>query len=315
MLLNMAHAAAPFSVAMQPIDRPELVFDGDAVLTRYDATPAMLHIPVPESSARPYGPDGDLQAAGAVSGVTAIDKLGLVSSGDLAMAMGGGQVLLSVQPGPAVVAMKGAFENAAVLEHVAASADIGLTGRHMVVAIAPGPARLLHLTTSTPVVLRDSWRGVQLFAAGADTDVFQPKQNSPVMEFSALGGQGLTGTAHFTSIAPVPITDGLGPAMLVPPGESRLFTFTLSAARTVGVGVRGSVDDATTRLLGADGTDLGSGVIHMHHLDAGTYFLTVEVPADGVATLVRPALVGVTLPDDGPPPDVQAEYESGEGAE
>jgi len=94
----------------------------------------------------------------------------------------------------------------------------------------------------------------------------------------------------------------------VAPGESRLFTFSLSQPRTIGVGVRGSVDNASTRLLASDGTELGRGVVHMHDLPPGTYFLAVDVPASGAATDIQPALVGMTLPDNGPPDDVKAEY-------
>jgi hypothetical protein len=46
----------------------------------------------------------------------------------------------------------------------------------------------------------------------------------------------------------------------------------------------------------------------MHDLAPGTYYLVVEVPPDGDATTVQPALVGKTLPDDGPPDDVKAQY-------
>jgi len=225
--------------------------------------------------------------------------------------------LLAVRPGPAVISRTVPELIDVLLGAIDGPTDVGFAGGdRAIVGIAPAPPRLLHVTTAIPVVLRNVSTGaMRLFAAGADADVFQPKQSPLLLEFSALGGQALSGAAHFETISPTPISEGLGPEVLVAPGDSRLFTFTLTAPRTVGVGVRGSVDDATTRLLGADGTDLGSGVIHMHHLEAGTYFLTVEVPADGVATLVRPALVGVRLPDDGPPADVQAEYESGEGAE
>jgi hypothetical protein len=308
MLLNMAATAAPFSVAMQPIDQPDLVLDPGGLLTRYSATPAILHIEIPKASS------GALRIAGLATGITAVDAQGMVTSGTSAMGGSGSQVLLKVLPGPDVVAQTVPERIDVLLGPITGPTNIDFAGgQRTTIGIAPAPPRLLHFTTAIPIVLRNMSTGaLSLFPAGADMDVFQPNQGALMLEFTALGGQSLSGAAHFEPISPIPITDGLGTSMLVPPGDSRLFTFTLTAPRTVGVGVRGSVDDATTRLLAADGTDLGSGVIHMHHLEPGTYFLTVEVPADGVATAVQPALVGVTLPDDGPPPDVQAAYESGQ---
>ncbi len=309
MLLNMTGNAAPFSVAMRSAELPSLALNSDGLLTRYSATPAILHVVIPEGYA------GQLQIAGAANAVTAIDPSGMVTAGPNAEAAAGSQVALTVQPGPAVLAAGVPKPMNLPVTNISGPVDVALSGQATPVAIAPAGARLLHISAGVPLVLRElSGGAVRLFPAGVATDLFQPKQGILDVEFSALGGQSLDGDAHLDPIEPIPIADGLGPPMLVPPGEARLFTFTLTAPRTVGVGVRGSVDDATTRLLAADGTDLGSGVIHMHHLDPGTYFLTVEVPADAAATVVQPALVGVTLPDDGPPPDVQAAYESGQGA-
>ncbi len=130
-----------------------------------------------------------------------------------------------------------------------------------------------------------------------------------------MGAGGLGGAARFSAVDAVPISEGLGAAVRVGPGESRLFSFSVASAREIGVGVRGSVDDARCRLLAADGSVLGQGVVTMRKLAAGTYYLAVDVPAGGVATEIRPALVGVALPDDGPPADVRAQYEGlGDGS-
>jgi hypothetical protein len=82
----------------------------------------------------------------------------------------------------------------------------------------------------------------------------------------------------------------------------------LNATHVIGVGVRGSVDDASVRLLGAGGEDLGGGVVHMQRLSRGTYYVVADVPQNAAATVIQPALVGLTLPDAGPPPDVRNSY-------
>jgi hypothetical protein len=46
----------------------------------------------------------------------------------------------------------------------------------------------------------------------------------------------------------------------------------------------------------------------MHTLKPGTYLLAVDVPADGAAVDIEPALVGLTLPGKGPPDEVKAQY-------
>ena len=147
-----------------------------------------------------------------------------------------------------------------------------------------------------------------LFATGAELNLFQPKGRSLDLDIEAVGDATLSGSARFETVAATPISDGLGPKLRVAPGQSRLFMFALARARSIGVGVRGSVDNASCRLLASDGTVLGSGLVHMHELPPGTYFLAVDVPAGGVAADVQPALVGMTLPDDGPPADVRDEY-------
>jgi len=46
----------------------------------------------------------------------------------------------------------------------------------------------------------------------------------------------------------------------------------------------------------------------MQSLPAGTYYLAVDVPSDEAASIIQPALVGLTPPGDGPPPDVAEGY-------
>jgi hypothetical protein len=72
--------------------------------------------------------------------------------------------------------------------------------------------------------------------------------------------------------------------------------------------LRASVDIAQCRLLDAAGKTLGSGIVQMHKLPAGTYLLAVAAPADASPFEIRPALVGVHEPDPGPPDDIKRHY-------
>ncbi len=75
----------------------------------------------------------------------------------------------------------------------------------------------------------------------------------------------------------------------------------MTRAGPVGVGVRALPDAVAVRLLRADGTMLGEGVAQLQNLAPGQYVLEARVPADGVTTLLRPAIVGVARRKDGPP--------------
>jgi hypothetical protein len=272
------------------------------LLTLYSAAPAVFHVPITAGTPAP------VRIAGSATDVTLINADGTVTGGTGAAAGAGALALVTVQPGLAVISEDGPRRAAGIRHTVPVPGSIALAGQNEQLLVSPGPARLIHLETDAPVVLRDSVTGMpQLFTAGAAVNLFQPKGQPLLLDLQAAGGA-LSGNARLETIAAVPVSDGLGPPVRVAPGQSRLFTFTLAQPRSIGVGVRGSVDDALCRLLGADGAELGRGVIAMNQLPPGTYFLAVDVPANGVATDIQPVLVGKTLPYDGPPPDVQASY-------
>jgi hypothetical protein len=297
-LLNPGGQAA-FSVAIQPLDQPNLRLGQGALLASYNATPAALHLALQNGAAAP------LRIAGAATAITAIDAAGNITT----TASTGGTATVTVRPGLAVIAADGAANGPADTQDVSVPGSTTLAGAAETLAIAAGPARLLHLETDTPIILRDQNTGIPcVFSAGAATNIFQPKGETLTLQILAAGGGTLSGQARFDVIPATPITDGLGPKTLIPPGGARLFSFSLNAQRAIGVGVRGAVDDAAIRLLASDGTQLGAGIVTMQTLPAGTYYLTTEIPADGAASEIQPALAGQTPPDDGPPADVIATY-------
>lgn len=301
-LLNPG-AQGAYGLSIQPLSQPGLLLTRGGLLTRYSATPAILHIGLQN------GAPARLRIAGAATGVTAIGPNGNIATGAGAFAATGGTALVTVGPGLAVISADGGATAARDAQTADVPGSVPLAGPAQSIAIPAGPARLLHIETDTPVVLRDGLTGIPtLFPAGAALNLFQPKAEALTLTLRAAGGGTLAGNARIDVIPATPITDGLGPPAMLAPGGARLFSFSLDAPRAIGVGVHGSVDDASVRLLASDGTQLGNGIIAMQTLPAGTYYLTAEIPADAAASEIQPTLVGKTLPDDGPPPNVIASY-------
>ncbi len=106
----------------------------------------------------------------------------------------------------------------------------------------------------------------------------------------------------------MPLDEGLGQQVAIAPGNAAAFSFTLSKAATIGVGVRAAPDRVSARLLDATGAVLGDGVAQLRPLKAGEYVLEARVPADAAPTVLRPALIGITPRGNGPPPDVVQTY-------
>jgi hypothetical protein len=106
----------------------------------------------------------------------------------------------------------------------------------------------------------------------------------------------------------MPLGEGLGESVTIPPGGSAAFKFTLAKAATIGVGVRAQPDRVRARLLDAAGKIVGEGVAQLRSLEAGAYVLEASVPPDASPTELRPALIGITPRGNGPPPDVVQSY-------
>ena len=96
--------------------------------------------------------------------------------------------------------------------------------------------------------------------------------------------------------------------MALAPGGAALFAFEVKRAGNVGVGVRSDPDRASVRLLDAKGAPIGEGVAQLRRLEPGRYLIEARAPGDGETLMVRPAVIGVTPPDTGPPPDVASTY-------
>lgn len=169
---------------------------------------------------------------------------------------------------------------------------------------------MFHLRTTAPVATLIN-NDLRFHPDGATVATFLPRGTSE-FEIRAIGDGVLSGEAEMTTSAVLSIGEGLGPEVLLPAGSTRVFSFEVSRAGSIGVGVRASTDVVSTTLLDESGRTLGRGVVQMHELSPGRYLLAIESPSDAPAVTVRPAVAGIEPPSTGPPSEVIRRYiESG----
>lgn len=123
----------------------------------------------------------------------------------------------------------------------------------------------------------------------------------------ALGGRTLSSTAELRVTAPTPIGEGIGPEVLIGPGEARAFTFEVPRDGPIGLGVRATADRVEATLF-ANGTALGTGLVQMTEVEAGPHVLVLHLPSDAAPLRARPVLTGIEPPDTGPPEEVVRHY-------
>ena len=310
MLLHAAPETAPFSITVEQAGAQPLTLAAGAITSRYTPTPGIMHFAIDPAPM----PETVLHIAGSAKAVSVLNPDGTVRRGGDVKVAPGSLVSVEYQPGLMAVGLDGGpiDKVGPAPTPVALPSSIALSGAHMGLSLAAGTQRLVHVTSDTPIILRTAARtiasGSELFGAGADLNFVLAQGQAVGMTVEPAGVAALSGMAHFTAIDLTQIGEGIGPKRRLAPGQSRAFRFTLTDTRTIGVGVRASVDIATCRLLKEDGTEIGRGLVHMHELKAGNYVLVVDAPVDGPAIDIEPALVGSELPSRGPPDSVKADY-------
>ncbi len=123
-----------------------------------------------------------------------------------------------------------------------------------------------------------------------------------------LGGQDPSGFLDVRTSPVVDIGEGLGPEVLLRPGETRFYRFVVAESATVGFGARAESGEVEGWLMDRDGAVLGRGAVQMAALEAGEYFFALSLGADELPVRVRPAVVGLQGPGNGPPPEVIEDY-------
>jgi hypothetical protein len=186
---------------------------------------------------------------------------------------------------------------------VSLPAGLALAGPAMQLRLAPPLPAQLRIRSTAPVILALNGGAPILCQAGAATSLFLPGGPATLSLIAPQDGD-LSGSVALT-IAPIrPAVEGLGEPVTVAPGDSALFGFDLARPTRVGLAVRAEPDDATLRLLGADGHELAAGAAMLRDLPAGHYVMAATVPSTAPTTVLRPAMIGFKPRPNGPPPDV-----------
>lgn len=245
---------------------------------------------------------------------TALSAAGSVQRGNRIPLEGSAQVLL--QHGPGLLAAWLAGEGSDPWPHVPSE-----PARAPSVLALHGPAQALHLEFSHPVMLygrssapllagmrRDGQpASPMLYPQGAQFAHYLPPGHSELLLLPPQEGE-LAGTLELQTSDVQMIEEGLGEPILLAPGGTRLFGFHVTQPGPVGVGVQAAPDVVTSRLLNEQGQVIGEGVVQMPRLAAGNYVLEATAPATGSPVQIRPALLGVTPPPAGPPPEIREQF-------
>jgi translocation and assembly module TamB len=320
LVVSAAAAEAQLGIMATPLGVSQAL-GGGRLFKQYYAAEGVTRVKIVPSDAEMKaalagGTMPTLRVAGAVTGTTLLNGDGTVLReaspkvyllGSVDIAHGAGPVVAWLDGGDPLTSLG----IAATATQVSKTASVDLKGEAQQIVFAVDAPKFLHLKTTTPVITQqkpaDGAQTLRLFPNGADFSLYLPKGTTPLVLRSAGAGD-LAGTAEATLIDIAPLNEGLGPKVRLAPGESRLYSFTVKDERDIGIGVRGGSDSAHCRVFDASGNTVGSGVVQMLHLKAGTYLLAVDAPSDGSAIEVQPALVGVAAPDGSPPDDVKRGY-------
>jgi hypothetical protein len=199
----------------------------------------------------------------------------------------------------------------APVQNVTAPAHLDLSGPAMALGLSQDKPMLLHVVTTSPVLIGLQQEGRSdppaLFAAGASFHRVIAAGPAELRLYAPQDGP-LSGSLDLAAEPIIPIGEGLGEKASVASGGSAVFGFTLAQKATIGVGVRADPDRASVRLLDASGKIIGEGVAQLRTLAAGDYLIEAQIPPDAPPSVLRPAVVGITPRGNGPPPDVAAHY-------
>jgi hypothetical protein len=267
------------------------------------AEPSRVHVRGATGEALLVSAEGEVRRGGDLdvppSGGTLLLPHGtgiVVALREPAAVVGGGERPVGVKP-PASLALRGAAQTLRTESDAPALLHVR----------APGPALTSVRRGDEPAV-------VELHPEAVRLDAYLPGGPAEVT-IRAIGGETLHGVAEVTTTAVVPIGEGLGPEVLLGPGQSRLFSFTVAHAGAIGLGVRADADRIEMTLLSSTGQPLGRGSMQMPTLEPGAYMVALSAPPDAAPVRARPAVVGLVPPETGPPDDVVRQYGEASGEE
>ncbi|WP_049768074.1 hypothetical protein [Methylocella silvestris] len=305
LLFNIGSAPAPASFASAPAPNDKPLAAGGIMKRFFGAAGS--------SALRVEAAAGDrLVTAGARA--TFVGDAGAVLRGGSLILPGPGEAILDHDAGLVAAWVENAGQSPwprSEPQMVAPPQSVALAGQAMKLRFAVPAPGLVVARSDAPVILALSHNGVlgepTLFPAGAEFRAYAPAGDAELNLYSPHDGP-LSGALSLALDPLIAISEGVGEARTLGPGDAALFAFDLPRAATIGVGVRSDPDSARVRLLDESGRSLGEGVAQLQRLQPGRYIIEARAPADGATLTARPALVGLTPPPDGPPPDVAQHY-------
>ena len=305
LLVNTTAAAAPARITAQSAPAAATLQPG-TVLKRFFGSAGSFAVAF-------NAPSGSRLVTAGDATVTAVTDAA-ITSGTAASVSGAGRAVVQHGAGAVAVWLDAPGVSAwpeAAAQTVSLPARMALSTAAATLNFDAASAVLLHVSTTGPVFagLQQAGRtdAPALFAAGAELHRAVAAGPVTLRLVSADDGP-MGGTVSVWAEKMVRIGEGLGDSVAVAPGGTAAFSFTLSKASAIGVGLRADPDQAQARLLDAKGAIVGEGVAQLQHLAAGDYVLEARVPPSAPPTLLRPALVGVTPRGNGPPQDVVQGY-------
>lgn len=171
---------------------------------------------------------------------------------------------------------------------------------------------LVHFRASGPLLItvkRPSVSpGTTLHNRGADAAVYLPEGSSELL-VRGLAGHPLAGQAEFEVTAVTKLEEGPGAEVLLPPGGSRLYSFEVEREGEIGVAVRAESEVVELELMNVEGKVIEKGSLMMPRVKPGIYLLNMQASSTAVGPVkARPVVVGLKLPDTGPPAEVIQDY-------
>ncbi len=255
-----------------------------------------------------------------------------------------------LEPGETMPAAAGSWQAplAAPAQAVTPPATVALAGRFMHLAIASREPVVLHVRAASPaltLLARAGGETAAVHPGGVRLDAYLAAGGAQ-LGLSALGEGELGGFAELTTTPVLPTGEGRGPEILLPPGATRYFSFHVPARRPVGWGAAAGAERVSCQLLQGDGRAVTPGMLaaataaagapavssgpaapaatgaatatadmlQLAELEAGDYLLALTAPPDAAPLRVRPVVVGLELPDTGPPPEIIRQYLQAAGA-
>ncbi|VAW72169.1 hypothetical protein MNBD_GAMMA10-1369 [hydrothermal vent metagenome] len=321
----------PLSVSVQPLADSHVanVVAHKRIFRRHFAASGYFHFAVKLTQAEKAS-GVKLHSYGQQLNLVAVDKKGNISAGSQLTLYDDAQVSMRHSEGLHVLWLAQPYRAAAPGDTVPDTVPVALRDENLSKSISRPlkkpvevlrfnlqQAGLFNLSTKAPVILRKGIPGLDesllVYETAMRDSVFLPAGES-YLEFESINGQPLRDTLYLHKAPFSALEEGLGKALSLYPGQARLYSFELDNAqgveRQIGVGVKASIDIAQCTLYNAQAQVLGRGVTQKHRLQAGRYYLAVNLPVDTPSMVsVQPALVGLDKPSQGPPQAVMLEYQ------